>query len=156
MLFNGKIIYCNTIFSRKFSMEINIEHLKFIQTIITRMNTNSFMIKGWSLTITSAFLALYSSSNNIKFVLVAIIPIVFFWFLDAYYLQQERKFHGIYNDVAQLTTEEERVHVRMFEMPIDKYRNGKYCYCDVMSSRTILPFYLLLIFTLGIAYVYLR
>ena len=137
-------------------MEINIEHLKFIQTIITRMNTNSFMIKGWSLTITSAFLALYASSKNINFVLVAILPIFFFWLLDAFYLQQERKFRGIYNDVAKLTGETERVDVREFEMPIDKYKDGKYCYCDVFSSKTILPFYLLLIITLVIVYVYLR
>jgi len=133
-------------------MEINIEHLKFIQSAITRMNTNSFMTKGWSLTITSAFLALYASSNNTKYIIVAIIPVLFFWLLDAYYLQQERKFRGIYDDVSQLTTESERIVVRLFEMPIDKYKHGKYCYCDVFSSKTILPFYLSLISILFVVY----
>ena len=133
-------------------MEINIEHLKFIQPIITRMNTNSFMIKGWSLTITSAFLAIYASSNNIKFILVAIFPVIFFLFLDAFYLQQERKFRGIYNDVAKLTNDEERVDVRSFEMPTEKYQHGKYCYCDVICSKTILPFYLLITSILFVVY----
>ena len=118
-------------------MEINIEHLKFIQSTITRMNTNSFMIKGWSLTITSALLALYASTDNIKFILIAIIPTFLFWLLDTYYLQQERKFRGIYNDVAKLTPETECIDVRLFEMPIDKYKDGKYCYCNVFISKMV-------------------
>ena len=35
-------------------MESKIEHLKMIQGIITRMNTNSFQIKGWTITLVSA------------------------------------------------------------------------------------------------------
>lgn len=69
-----------------------MKHLEFIQNVITRMNTNSFQIKGWSVVIVSALLAIYASTKNNHFFLVAVFPTFIFWFLDAYYLNQERKF----------------------------------------------------------------
>ena len=80
-----------------------IKHLEFIQNVITRMNTNSFQIKGWSIVIASALLAIYASTKDNYFFLVAVFPTLIFWFLDAYYLNQERKFRGLYNDVAGVT-----------------------------------------------------
>jgi hypothetical protein len=131
-------------------MEINIEHLKFIQSVISRLNTNSFMIKGWSITVISAFLALYANSGNYKYILSAIFPTIIFWFIDTYYLQQERKFKSIYNDVAGLTPENSRILVRSFEMPIDKYIGGKFQYHTVFLSKTIWPFYAAPIMVLAI------
>lgn len=72
--------------------EQKIKHLEMIQGIITRMNQNSFMLKGWMITIVSALLAIYADKGNIGYLIVSIFPILVFWFLDAYYLQQERKF----------------------------------------------------------------
>ncbi|MDR1257637.1 MAG: hypothetical protein LBJ86_07815 [Spirochaetaceae bacterium] len=135
--------------------ENKIKHLEFIQDVITRMNTNSFQIKCMSITITAAVLALYASSGNPLYFFVAVITDIFFWFLDAYYLQQERKFRGIYNDVAELTSEENRIHVQEFEMPLQKYKyeknkgkkhpSKKYSYWNVFRSKTIWPVYLILI-----------
>ena len=121
--------------------EIKIKHLELIQSVITRMNQNSFQIKGWMITIVSALLALYASSKNIVYICIAILPTFVFWFLDAYYLQQERKFRGVYNDVAELTNEESRVSIRDFEMPIQKYQCGKYSFFSALFSKTILPLY---------------
>lgn len=99
-------------------MENKIKHLEFIQSTITRMNQNSFQIKGWMITLVSALLALYASSERVVYILIAIVPAVVFWFLDAYYLQQERRFRGVYNDVAGLSPDDSRINVREFEMPI--------------------------------------
>ena len=118
-----------------------IKHLEFIQSTITRMNQNSFQIKGWMITLVSALLALYASSEKVVYILIAIVPAVVFWFLDAYYLQQERRFRGVYNDVAGLSPDDSRITVREFEMPIQKYQCGKYCYFNVLFSRTIFPLY---------------
>ena len=137
-------------------MENKIKHLEFIQGTITRMNQNSFQIKGWMITIVSALLALYANSENVVYVLVAIVPAIIFWFLDAYYLQQERKFRGVYNDVAGLTSEDSRVEIRDFEMPIQKYQCGKYCYFNVLFSKTIFPLYGIVIAGLTIAYILLN
>ena len=114
-------------------MENNkIKHLEFIQSTITRMNQNSFQIKGWMITLVSALLALYASSEKVVYILIAIVPTIVFWFLDAYYLQQERRFRGVYNDVAGLSPDDSRINVREFEMPIQKYQCGKYCYFNVL------------------------
>ena len=137
-------------------MENKIKHLEFIQTVITRMNQNSFQIKGWMITIVSALLALYASSGKQIYILVAIVPTVIFWFLDKYYLQLERKFRGVYNVVAGLSPEDSRVDVRDFEMPIQKYQCGRYCYFNVLISRTILPLYGVVIIGLVIAYIMLK
>ena len=81
-------------------MDNKIKHLEFIQATITRMNQNSVQIKGWMITIVYAILALYAISVKKIYIIIAIVPTVVFWFLDTYYLQQERKFRAIYNDVA--------------------------------------------------------
>ena len=41
-----------------------LKHLEFIQNVITRMNRNSFQLKGWAITIVSAILALAASTKN--------------------------------------------------------------------------------------------
>ncbi len=134
-------------------MENNkIKHLEFIQSTITRMNQNSFQIKGWMITLVSALLALYASSEKVVYILIAIVPAVVFWFLDAYYLQQERRFRGVYNDVAGLSPDDSRINVREFEMPIQKYQCGKYCYFNVLFSRTIFPLYGIVIVGLVVAF----
>ena len=133
-------------------MENKIKHLEFIQSTITRMNQNSFQIKGWLITLVSALLALYASSERVVYILIAIVPAVVFWFLDAYYLQQERRFRGVYNDVAGLSPDDSRINVREFEMPIQKYQCGKYCYFNVLFSKTIFPLYGIVIVGLVIAF----
>mgnify|MGYP005772494075 FL=1 len=134
-------------------MENNkIKHLEFIQSTITRMNQNSFQIKGWMITLVSALLALYASSEKVVYILIAIVPTIVFWFLDAYYLQQERRFRGVYNDVAGLSPDDSRINVREFEMPIQKYQCGKYCYFNVLFSRTIFPLYGIVIVGLVVAF----
>ena len=121
--------------------ENKIKHLEFIQATITRMNQNSFQIKGWMITIVSALLALYASSETAIYISIAVVPVVIFWMLDAYYLQQERKFRGVYNDVVGLSPDDNKVAIKDFEMPIQKYQCGKYCYFNVLISKTILPLY---------------
>lgn len=133
-------------------MDNKIKHLEFIQSTITRMNQNSFQIKGWMITIVSALLALYARSEKKLYIFIAIVPAIVFWFLDAYYLQQERRFRGVYNDVADLSAENNRVNVREFEMPIQKYKGGKYCYFRGLFSKTIFPLYGIVIVGLVIAY----
>lgn len=132
-----------------------IKHLEFIQSTITRMNQNSFQIKGWMITLVSALLALYASSEKVVYILIAIVPAIVFWLLDAYYLQQERRFRGVYNDVAGLSPDDSRINVREFEMPIQKYQCGKYCYFNVLFSRTIFPLYGIVIVGLVVAFVLL-
>ena len=128
--------------------EQKVKHLEMIQSIITRMNQNSFMLKGWMITIVSALLAIYADKGKIAYLLVSIFPILVFWFLDAYYLQQERKFRGIYNDIV------EEKDIPAFKMPIGEYnkkKDCKYSYCDVFWSKTIAGLYCTILVAIVIA-----
>ena len=127
-------------------MNDKIEHLKMIQGIITRMNTNSFQIKGWTITLVSALLALYANSGKVTYIFIALIPVLIFWFLDSYYLQQERKFRTLYNDIVNVVNY--GTDIKEFEMTIDKYKTCKYYIFNGIFSATIFPLYLLL--TLGL------
>jgi hypothetical protein len=130
-------------------MDTNVKHLEFIQNIITRMNTNSFQIKGMAITIVSAFLAIYAASPKFMFIFFAIFPTFLFWFLDAYYLQQEKKIRGIYNDVAGIPVKNHTpISVLPFEMPINKYNKKNFSYFNALTSKTIIWFYLLIIIVL--------
>ncbi len=117
-------------------------HLTFIQNVITRMNTNSFQLKGWSIAVFTAVTAVYTANKNWSIFLVTIIALVIFWILDAYYLQQERKFRGIYNDVSGVTDYPQQL--KAFEMNPSKYTkhiDKKYSYKDSLFSNTIIFFY---------------
>jgi hypothetical protein len=124
-----------------------IKHLEFIQNAITRMGVNSFQMKGWAVTVFSALLALFAASGGeiVIYLFVAIIPTALFWFLDTYYLQQERKFRGVYNDVAGITPDECRQEVKLFDMPLKNYEGGGYTFWSAFRSRTICPLYSILI-----------
>lgn len=137
--------------------EEKIKHLEFIQNVITRMNTNSFQIKGWNVTIVSAILAIFASTKNIYFLLSAIFPSVIFWFLDTYYLMQERKFRGLYNDVAGISDNPESI--KLFAMRLDLYTKAtdkKYSFWNVFWSTTIWKLYLSIIILLVAFFIYLK
>lgn len=81
-------------------MENKRKHLEFLQNVITRMNTNSFLIKGWTITLVSALFALAAKDANVNYVLVSYIAIPVFWILDGFYISQERQYRDLYAEVA--------------------------------------------------------
>lgn len=123
-----------------------IKHLDYIQNIITRMNSNSFQIKTWTVTIVTALLAISINSKNSWFIVLAILPTVVLWFLDAYYLNTERKFRALYNEIAGITSKKNEL--KDFEMSIDDFRKGICPYFKVLISPTIILIYSTLILLL--------
>lgn len=118
------------------------QHLEFTQNVITRMNSNSFQIKSWNITLVSAIFAIYATNQNPYFVLVAVFPTIMFWFLDAYYLGQERKFRGLYNDIAGVPNIADGVtlkvkEIKTYEMRPDLYDEAKYSYWRAFFSGTV-------------------
>lgn len=134
--------------------EGKIKHLEFIQSVITRMNSNSFQIKGWTITIVAALLAIYASTKNENFILVSLLPVIVFWLLDSYYLMQERKFCGLFDDVAGVSDAPK--DIKLFEMRPDLYIRGKYSFFNVFMSLTLLRMYLPLALLLAGIFLYLK
>lgn len=66
-------------------------YLQMMQDNITRMANNSANAKTWLVTIVAAFLAIGCNIEDFDYwLLLAIAPILVFWYLDAYYLNIER------------------------------------------------------------------
>lgn len=111
-----------------------IKHLDYVQSAISRMADASFKIKGLAITVVSAFVGIYVKTKDIHFLLVIILPLILFWILDSYYLQQERKFRALYDIL--IGKETHYGSVRKFEMPLDKIKGGQNKFISAMFSIT--------------------
>jgi hypothetical protein len=96
-------------------MEAKLKHLDFIQAAISRMATNSFLFKGWAITIAAALSAFATVETKAALLTIAVLSTMMFWSLDGYYLWLERGFVRLHNEVS-LKTEPEID----FSMQIDK------------------------------------
>src|SRR4051812_14452070 len=76
-----------------------IKHLEMIQAVIGRLGNDSFLVKGWAITVAGAFFGFAVNSDKAYLALVSVVPTVFFWNLDTYYLWAERLFRILYDDV---------------------------------------------------------
>jgi len=73
------------------------KEIDLVQGCINRMSSNSFMCKGWLLSLIIAILALLPESINRKSIcIIILLANLCFWWLDTYYLQQERMFRWKY------------------------------------------------------------
>src|SRR5438552_18609082 len=79
--------------------EQKAKHLEMIQAVVSRLAGNSFSVKGWSITLVSALFALAAKDANVRYAVLALLPALCFWGLDAYYLRQERLFRKLYDAV---------------------------------------------------------
>ncbi len=122
-------------------MEDKLKHLEFAQGVINRMGQNSFLIKGWTVTLISALFALAAKDSNQKFIIVAYFPTIIFWLLDSYFLYQERLFRKVYTHIGKLT-------VIDFSLDTKNFDNGISDWASVAFSKTILLFYGCIIATL--------
>ncbi|MCG3145012.1 MAG: hypothetical protein HONDAALG_02553 [Gammaproteobacteria bacterium] len=115
-------------------MEPKLKHLEFIQSVITRMNTNSFLIKGWMITLVSALFALAAKDANVRYVVVTYIAIPAFWALDAFYLAQERQYRALYDVVRVQETVD-------FSMDASSYNTEQNTWLATIFSKTMLALY---------------
>jgi len=115
--------------------EFMLKEIEIIQNIIKRMAFNSFMIKGWTITLVSVTLLLRGSTYQ---VLVAFIPILVFWFLDAYFLWQERLYRRLYNWVIKnrMNTDD-----HLFDMNAYRFKDKEQSKLRIMFSITLGWFY---------------
>ena len=69
-------------------MDNKHKHLELVQGVINRMANNSFMLKGWAVTLVAGIFALAGKDTDKLYFLVTYVPVLVFWGLDAYYLLQ--------------------------------------------------------------------
>ncbi len=100
------------------------------------MAGNSFLLKGWTITLVAALFALAQKESNPKFMYLPYFPAIVLWALDAYYLRQERLFRKLYDQVRKKA--EPDIDFSMSTRGVQK-EAGKYS--RALFSKTVLPFY---------------
>lgn len=127
-----------------------IKHLEIIQRNINELSNSSKQMKVIMLITVSILLLVFTLFKSNIFILVALLPTIIFWMLDAYYVQQQRKFRGLYNDVAGVSGSPQKI--APFAMPIQLYHDGKYSFWDVFVSPTILTLYATMVMIILVIY----
>ena len=132
-------------------MEKKISHLNMIQSIITRMGNNSFALKGWAVGIMIAVYA-FAGNSNVKAVIVTLMPLIVFWFIDTYYLMLERKFRCLYDDVRIKDEKDIDFSMNPNDVKINLDEVKKYGFFSIFFSKSVLPFYLVCLATTLVIY----
>ena len=118
-------------------MDRKIKHLEFIQGVINRLASDSFRMKGWCVVLVAALFVLLAREGRIEFVGVALVPVLFFWGLDGYFLWQERLFRALYDHVRVLKEDEIDFSMDVSTFKTDRSRTWP----SATLSRTMLVFY---------------
>jgi hypothetical protein len=74
--------------------------LDILQATIARLAANSFSLRGWSVTLVAGLFALAAKDTNPRLAVIAFLPVLAFWLLDAYYLTLERWYRRLFDRVA--------------------------------------------------------
>lgn len=113
------------------------------------MSANSFMLKGWAVTLVAGIFALSSKDSNSMYVLLAYAPVILFWFLDAYYLMIERQYKNLYD----LSTDKAAIEIDFkIKRPKASTKN-KTCYLQCLFSITEFWFYLPMAILIAIIFI---
>ncbi len=112
-------------------MDAKLKHLEFIQSTINRMSGNSFLLKGWAITIIGGLFALTFKETNCTYIYFSSMLLVFFALLDSYYLSRERLFIKLYNHVRK----EKETDVN-FSMDISQFKSSCDWFDAIFSTTT--------------------
>jgi hypothetical protein len=121
-------------------IEIVHKEIDLIQNCINRMAQNSFLIKGWSLTVVAVVLALSEKlTDSIYLCMVILIPLVSFWYLDAFFLQTERMYRKMYEWVLNARQKED--YSCLYDLNPHRFENQVDSIRQIMWSLTLRVFY---------------
>lgn len=115
------------------------------------MNTNSFIIKGWAITLTSAVFALANEDAKSHLITILCATISLFWLLDGFYLSQERKYRKLYDNIR--LKDEREID---FNMSTIHFEDSDTSWLSGVFSKTIFPTYGISIIIACIAYFLIR
>jgi hypothetical protein len=80
-----------------------IKYLDMLQSVISRMADNQVTLRTWSVALGTAVMGYVASKDqHPTAALLAVLPAVVFWILDAYYLALETKFRALFNAARKI------------------------------------------------------
>lgn len=121
-------------------MEKLHKEIDLIQNCINRMANNSFLLKGWLVSVIVVVVAL-SPKEIDKFVvaLVLVTAIFTFWYLDAYYLRTEKLYRKMYEWVIEKRSQGNEEF--LYDLNPHRFDNTVENLWKIMFSTTLKEFY---------------
>lgn len=135
--------------------EILHKEIDLIQTVISRISNNSFLLKGWLITLIAVVLAFSKDSIGIQNITylscILCLPTIVFWYLDAYFLHKEKCYRKLFEWTLQ-----NRPSTDSYQYSLDytRFKNEVPAIWRLMFSQTLLPIYgLTILILLGVFFV---
>lgn len=129
-------------------MNEKIKYLEMIQAVITRMANNSHQLKQWCMVSMAAGWGLMVKHDFSFCVFIGMSMLTFvFWYLSSYYLQCERLFRNMYDEVVRAndSNKTDSEHRNMFSLtPTSEDRKNVESIWSVGWGPTLRWFYLML------------
>jgi len=122
--------------------EILHKEIDLIQGIINRMANNSFLLKGWLVSLLAIIIALTKDSiivtKSIYFGIILLLLILAFWYLDAFFLHKERCYRKLYDWVIENRTNTDDY---LYNLNYTRFEKQVSCVFRIMFSKTLIVFY---------------
>lgn len=124
----------------KIDTEVLHKEIDLIQACITRMAQNSFLIKGWAISIVAVVLALADKAINASLLsVILLIPLISFWYLDAFFLRTERMYRQMYAWVLEKRKNGE--DDLLYDLNPSRFKDKVDSRLNIMWSETLRCFY---------------
>ena len=111
--------------------EFLFKEIDIIQANIKRLANNSFLIKGWMITIV---VVTFLFKGNSELHLLSLIPLIIFWALDAYFLRHERMYRELYKWVAENRLRDD---TNLLDMKATRFKKNIGSVPKIMFSKTL-------------------
>lgn len=125
-------------------------HLKTLQSIIERIAGNGASAKSWCATLVSAIVGFTLHNGERQCVLISVLPVVLFFYLNCYYLAIEKYFRHSYNEFVKKLHSGELRKNDLFVI------HGKFTWTHFLAatrSPSVWIFYAGVILLIGIIYI---
>ncbi|MGO5030174.1 hypothetical protein [Candidatus Agathobaculum pullicola] len=130
--------------------EILLKEIDLIQSCINRMAQNSFVVKGWTITLVAVVLALLPERVDMQMLsIIGVLATLCFWYLDAFFLKMELLYRWKYEWVIENRTNSDKFYYdlnpyneKMWLLDNDKKSRKEPCVFQIMFTKTLIPIYI--------------
>ena len=130
--------------------EVLHKEIDLVQSCINRMAQNSFLIKGWLITLLTVVIALLPETIDLKILcIVGFITILCFWYLDGFFLKMEKLYRWKYEWIisSRQTSSENLYDLNPYNKKMWINHTGvkikkEPAIIRVMFTKTLTPMYL--------------
>jgi hypothetical protein len=132
--------------SMEFIEKAYFKELDMIQSIINRMAKNSFLIKGWTITLIVVTMLIKAAPDRFWGMLLAIIPLLMFWILDGFFLNQEKLYRNLQKKIIAdrlytIPPQKDNKIRRWFNMNASTFTDETTGWFKSIFSKTLSLFY---------------